>query len=453
MGVLRLRLLGFPVQVQPGFWILALLVSTYGQGWQRSLALLLVVASSILAHELGHALAARRYGQEPHISLHMMGGLTSWVPTRELGRTRSMIVTLAGPAGGLALGIVALLVTLFGPAVERDSLAPLSVLFWGLHQLYVVNFFWSAINLLPVLPFDGGQLLALALGKRRRRLAAQLSLGFGLVCAAAMWSMGWPIAAVVFGFGGLTNYLVTERQLAAASSTPKSTFEEILRRTRVELDAGRLAEALTLARAVASASSDPDQQRRATELMGWAGLLSGDVHGARASIAESADPEGVDALLRAAVEEAEGGFASAAATLERAAAAGDRRPEVTAARVRLLLMTGRLEQAARLTTENIEEIELSDARRVAEQTAEGGASAAAAALWRAIAEASSRPEDALNAARQYARAGDRDAALVELRRCVAAGYDGAAALARDPDFSSWRDDPQLRAVLGAAAPS
>ncbi len=108
MGALRFRLFGFPVEIQLGFWILAIIIGLRpGRPWTDAALWLGIIFVSIMVHELGHAFAARAYGQSPSIVLHMLGGLTSWAATHELSKKRRILVTLAGPGAGFALGFVA----------------------------------------------------------------------------------------------------------------------------------------------------------------------------------------------------------------------------------------------------------------------------------------------------------------------------------------------------------
>src|SRR5512146_1456782 len=73
---LRFSLLGFPVRVHPLFWLIAVLLGSASADLVQILIWVLVVFVSILIHELGHALAFRRYGLSSQIVLHFAGGLT-----------------------------------------------------------------------------------------------------------------------------------------------------------------------------------------------------------------------------------------------------------------------------------------------------------------------------------------------------------------------------------------
>ncbi|MBV6393344.1 MAG: hypothetical protein KPEEDBHJ_02584 [Anaerolineales bacterium] len=174
---LRFVLFGFPVRVHPLFWLIALLL---GGGSGNLLMILVwvgVIFISILAHELGHAFAFRRYGQPSHIILHMTGGLTvpesvSWgsgYASVGLTPNQHIFVSLAGPFAGFALAILVLAVgvALGGKIVLTTILGviPFPIVFIPafngiLTDIFVtflwVNIFWGIINLLPVYPLDGG---------------------------------------------------------------------------------------------------------------------------------------------------------------------------------------------------------------------------------------------------------------------------------------------------------
>ncbi|NOZ40262.1 MAG: hypothetical protein GXP24_08560 [Planctomycetes bacterium] len=74
------RVLGIPVRVHPFFWIITLIIGMRGDSAPPAEVLSWIVAVfvSILIHELGHALVQRRFGGQPRIVLHGMGGLEDW---------------------------------------------------------------------------------------------------------------------------------------------------------------------------------------------------------------------------------------------------------------------------------------------------------------------------------------------------------------------------------------
>ena len=152
---LRFPLLGIPVRVSPWFWAMAAVL-----GWpllQAGLPMLLLfmVAAfvSILVHEFGHALTARSCGYEPRVLLYQFGGLALYAPSHGFTLWRSIRIVAAGPTAGLVLGGIAyglrrMVLRNGGPAELYDFLS----------ILVMINIYWSLLNLLPVLPLDGGQI-------------------------------------------------------------------------------------------------------------------------------------------------------------------------------------------------------------------------------------------------------------------------------------------------------
>ncbi|MEO5723687.1 MAG: site-2 protease family protein, partial [Ilumatobacteraceae bacterium] len=142
------RLLGFPVQVRPGFIMLMVLVIVIN-GPRLGVWLALFLALFTLIHELGHALAARATGAKAEIALDFLYGYASFEPTRELKRWESAGISLAGPASQIIISVVAL--RLMGISTLRPDPS------WTDAQ---IGLWWAGpviglINLIPVLPFDG----------------------------------------------------------------------------------------------------------------------------------------------------------------------------------------------------------------------------------------------------------------------------------------------------------
>ncbi len=123
---------------------------------------------SILVHELGHALTGRAFGARSAITLQAFGGYAEFSGAF-FTRPRHFLVTAAGPAVQVVLG---LLIILLIP--DAFNLASRAGYFWG--KLAFISLFWAALNLLPVLPLDGGQMLNALLGPARIRLTLWISI-------------------------------------------------------------------------------------------------------------------------------------------------------------------------------------------------------------------------------------------------------------------------------------
>jgi stage IV sporulation protein FB len=185
---LNFRLFGFPVRVHPFFWLGAGLLNAelLNAGLHFLLIWIAVVFVSILVHEMGHALAFRRFGSDSHITLWMFGGLA--VPySAVIGRWRRILVALAGPlAGFLLCGLVYGSNKLNNWGLENGVII-LNLYAW----LVVVNLYWGIFNLLPVFPLDGGQVSKELCDAKWRGygLPMALRISIGVAGAVAIYSV------------------------------------------------------------------------------------------------------------------------------------------------------------------------------------------------------------------------------------------------------------------------
>jgi Zn-dependent protease len=194
--MIEFRLGTIPVRVQIWFFVTALLI---GPHQLPGVALWLpVVLTGVLAHELGHALAVRRRGFTPEIELHGFGGLTSWRGEGSLRPGERAVISAAGPAVGITLGVAAL-------AAARAIGPQSALLAETLRYVVWVNLGWGVLNLLPILPLDGGMILG-SLAERlwgghgmyaARVVSIVVCVAIGVSALAAGWLWSAVLAAVL----------------------------------------------------------------------------------------------------------------------------------------------------------------------------------------------------------------------------------------------------------------
>lgn len=235
---LRFSIAGIPVRVHPLFWLIALLFGASGDLIQLPIWVF-VVFVSILIHELGHALAMRRYGQPSRIILHFAGGLTVPEPVAwgsrwanvALGSNQEIFISLAGPVAGFLLAVlVAVGATLLGGSIITNWLLgviplPVAALlpFGGrvlsllVTMLLWVNVFWGLINLVPVYPLDGGNvsrhllLRADPIDGVRKSLWISVIAG-GLVALMGLLVLRSIFMAFLFGLLAFQSYQSLQRR-------------------------------------------------------------------------------------------------------------------------------------------------------------------------------------------------------------------------------------------------
>jgi Zn-dependent protease/CBS domain-containing protein len=146
---------------------------------------ILAVFASVIAHEYGHALTARRFGvQTRRITILPIGGLASLERIPDEPK-QELAIAIAGPLVTLAIAVVlyALLSLLGIPlgAVDSDmNSGPF------LARLMWVNVALLVFNLIPAFPMDGGRVLRALIAMRTdyvraTRLAARIGQLFAIV--------------------------------------------------------------------------------------------------------------------------------------------------------------------------------------------------------------------------------------------------------------------------------
>ena len=233
------RLAGIPISVQP-LWLVIVALITWSLGeayfpeevdgiapaaaYALGLLSALLLFASILLHELGHAVVARRYGVEVEgIQLWLLGGVATMKdnahrPDEELR------YALAGPAVTLAIAIVFGAATVLLPESAPDALRAV------LAYQAIVNLMILVFNLMPAFPLDGGRVLRAGLWRNSGDLeratirAAQVGrwFGYALIALGFFGAFGGApglLWLVVIGF-----FLIFAGQAEEAAVRLKATF-------------------------------------------------------------------------------------------------------------------------------------------------------------------------------------------------------------------------------------
>ncbi len=195
---LHFQVFGISTRVTWGFWVAAIVLGwSYCNGWDYNFSqsdidspgapILLVIWSaaiflSILVHELGHAMVMQYFGLPARMVLYHFGGLAisnnfgSWDGARRgrLNAKDSLLISAAGPAAQLLLamfvyGIGRYLqmpleldelfqyyLNIAPPEVDPPSSAAAFIMF---NAIITPSVLWALLNLLPILPMDGGNIM------------------------------------------------------------------------------------------------------------------------------------------------------------------------------------------------------------------------------------------------------------------------------------------------------
>jgi Zn-dependent protease len=428
--VLRFRVIGFPVRVEPLFFVL---MGMFGLAGGREglfvLEWIVVAGFGILVHELGHAVAFRRFGSPAEIVLHGFGGFTTGnaQPPR-----RSIVVSLAGPFTGFAFGGLALWLY---RTLGSDS----ELVHSALSDLIFVTVVWGVFNLLPILPLDGGNVVASALkqatGGGGQRAARVVSLIAAAMLAGIGIAMKEPYLAMIAAFFGFQNW----QALAGARDEPAL---ERLRQGRAALLQGDADGAAEVARKVTASRTSARVQTAALELQAWAHLAASRPAEADTALHRLGGGVSASQLVRTMAELASGrpvaSLGLAFGTCEDAVAA------VVASR--LVVEHDRLDQL-------LEEVHGLPPAQAATALRALQLGLHHSELYREAARVGEvffgREADgvvAYNVACSWACAGDAHEALSWLSRAVDLGWRDTAVLDADPNFDLIRTTDGFQAV-------
>ncbi len=181
--------------------------------WILGLLAALGLFVSVLMHELGHSLVARRYGIDTEaITLWFLGGLAQLTEFPEDWR-KELAIAIAGPIVSVGVGVLCYVAFVLLPAEQSAAL-------FVFGYLAVLNVILAVFNMLPGFPMDGGRVLRALLSRNRSRLrATHIAASVG------------KAFAIILGFVGILGFNIFWIAIAffiyiAASSETQHAFVE-----------------------------------------------------------------------------------------------------------------------------------------------------------------------------------------------------------------------------------
>jgi stage IV sporulation protein FB len=282
---LSFRLGKIPIRIHPSFLVVAVVFGGLYGDLRVLAAWVAIVFGSVMVHELGHATVGLAFGLAPSIELHGMGGTTSWSSGAALSVAKRIAISVAGPGAGF---VVAAIVRY---AIGPSAFPPTALGAFVYENLLFVNFGWGVVNLLPMLPLDGGNVMTQVIhaftggrGERAARIVsivvASLAIPVALV-ARSLWGGLLAASFIAMNVRGLRD---------ATARDHDAPMKPALEQAYAALNAKDGARVLALARPVALASRTAAVRAEALQLVAFGFLLEGRVADADAALA--ALPEG-----------------------------------------------------------------------------------------------------------------------------------------------------------------
>lgn len=203
--------MGVPVEVHSSIIFLGLIFigfSGSGTDMAYGLAFFALIVLAIFLHEMGHAWGALVQGV-PVRRVVIYGGGGFCEQARSASAHETELIVAMGPIVNFGLWAgISLLYSNFSSGLVFGSVE----LTWALKSFVVINFFLGILNMIPVMPLDGGRLLQLGLMRIMPQIqATRLAGGIGLVLSVlwfpAMFFCFFLYGLVLFFFPSIKLHL------------------------------------------------------------------------------------------------------------------------------------------------------------------------------------------------------------------------------------------------------
>ncbi len=140
---------------------------------------------SVLLHEIGHSIAAKKYNYKvKKVKLFIFGGISE-IPEEPKNPKEEFVISVAGPAVTFLLALI-----FYGLAFLTKNNVHLYALF---HYLGLINLLLGIFNILPGFPLDGGRILRAIIWHKKKDFdkATQITAGIGRVFGFIVISIGF----------------------------------------------------------------------------------------------------------------------------------------------------------------------------------------------------------------------------------------------------------------------
>jgi Zn-dependent protease/predicted transcriptional regulator len=159
-----------------------------------SVLFILGVFATVLLHELGHSITAKKFNIKTYnITLLPIGGIASLEKLPEKP-SEELMVAFAGPMVNIVLALL-LSLFIYYPNNSEEMIAQLS---GGINRnnfllnFFLVNIVLALFNLIPAFPMDGGRMLRAILSyKLKRNVATKIAARIGQIVAIGFIVLGF----------------------------------------------------------------------------------------------------------------------------------------------------------------------------------------------------------------------------------------------------------------------
>lgn len=231
-----------PITIHPIFWFIAFLI-----GWLNSSTVVgsiiwtIVILISVLIHEFGHALTSVAFGQSPRIDLMGFGGVTLREGPK-LSLWKEFLIVLNGPCAGLILFAIAF------QAKHLIGLKGGTYVAFGMEIATYVNLVWTLLNLLPILPLDGGRLVSIILeglfGVKGLKFSFLLSIILAVAFSAFLFIIQAFLGGALFLMLAFESYRSWQATAGMTAHDQNADLQKLYKEAEDHLNMGSKEEAL-----------------------------------------------------------------------------------------------------------------------------------------------------------------------------------------------------------------
>ncbi|MGL4855014.1 MAG: site-2 protease family protein [Lentisphaeria bacterium] len=149
--IFSINIFSFRIHISIAF---LLFLGIFCFGTSSPLIVALALSTSVIAHEIGHALVLRRLRIPSEIILVFFGGETIWnQPPWKVPHSWQLLLALAGITINIIIAAIATIAMRF---IGGEAWPMLTVF---IQYLFFINVLLAVLNLVPIPPLDGGNAL------------------------------------------------------------------------------------------------------------------------------------------------------------------------------------------------------------------------------------------------------------------------------------------------------
>lgn len=196
--------------------------------FSRQISILLLITGIVMIHELGHFIAMKmfRYKDLGIFFIPLLGAYVSG-NKREVSQGQSAVILLAGPLPGIVIGTLLFFLWKNDPSLQVAGIS--------FYTVSIAFLFLNLINLVPVYPLDGGQLLnRVFLDEESWLSKGFILLSIAALCWIALFAFSKPSyplllfpALMIFRLFGDKKMSAIEKKIEEAGINTDLEYEEL----------------------------------------------------------------------------------------------------------------------------------------------------------------------------------------------------------------------------------